>query len=105
MVNGVADNPARRFRVLDLVVDLNRGTVSRGKQRIDLPELSFQLFAILIENAPDTVSKDELIREVWGNVVVGDETLAQRVRLLRQALGKTASLLAISCQYGDKAIA
>ena len=33
------------------------------------------------------VSKDELIAEVWGDVVVSDETLMQRVKLLRQALG------------------
>ena len=29
-----------------------------------------------------------LIRDVWDDVVVSDETLAQRVRLLRQALGE-----------------
>jgi hypothetical protein len=33
------------------------------------------------------VSKDELIAEVWGDVIVTDETLMQRVRLLRQSLG------------------
>ena len=85
-----SDIPQRRFRVLDLVVDMDRQTVSRGKQLIDLPELSYRLFAVLIARAPDAVSKDELIREVWGDVVVGDETLAQRVRLLRQALGENS---------------
>ena len=34
------------------------------------------------------VSKDDLIAEVWGDVIVSDETLMQRVRLLRQALGE-----------------
>ncbi|MGB5688438.1 MAG: winged helix-turn-helix domain-containing protein [Woeseiaceae bacterium] len=77
-----------KFQVLDLLVDMDRGTVSRGKQPIDLPELSYRLFAVLVGHAPHAVSKDDLIREVWGNVVVGDETLAQRVRLLRQALGE-----------------
>ena len=85
-----SDNPQQRFRVLDLVVDMDRQTVGRGKQLIDLPELSYRLFAVLIARAPDAVSKDELIREVWGDVVVGDETLAQRVRLLRQALGENS---------------
>jgi DNA-binding winged helix-turn-helix (wHTH) protein len=85
-----SDNPQRRFRVLDLVIDMDRQTVSRGKQLIDLPKLSYRLFAVLIARAPDAVSKDELIREVWDDVVVGDETLAQRVRLLRQALGENS---------------
>lgn len=88
MASSPPDAPPRRFRVLDLVVDMDRETVRRGKQPIDLPELSYRLFAVLVKHAPDAVSKDELIREVWGEVVVGDETLAQRVRLLRQALGE-----------------
>lgn len=88
MENNPAASPDRRFRVLDLEVDLDRETVYRGKQRIELPELSFRLLSVLLGHAPHDVSKDDLIREVWGNVVVGDETLAQRVRLLRQALGE-----------------
>jgi len=86
MTNNATDQPQRRFRVLDLDVDLDRETVRRGIQPIDLPDLSFRLFAVLISHAPDKVSKDDLIHEVWDDVVVGDETLAQRVRLLRQAL-------------------
>jgi TolB-like protein/Tfp pilus assembly protein PilF len=88
MSDNAASGPPLQFRVLDLDVDLARGTVSRGKQPIELPELSFRLLAVLVRHAPDRVSKDDLIHEVWGNVVVGDETLAQRVRLLRQALGE-----------------
>ncbi len=88
MTSDATDSPQRRFRVLDLEIDLVREIVSRAKQAIDLPELSFRLFAVLINHAPNRVSKDELIREVWGDVVVGDEALAQRVRLLRQALGE-----------------
>ncbi|MCH8944380.1 MAG: winged helix-turn-helix domain-containing protein [Proteobacteria bacterium] len=88
MTDDSVDDLQGRFRVLDLQVDLGRETVSRAKQAIDLPELSFRLFAVLIRHAPHRVSKDELITEVWNDVVVSDETLAQRVRLLRQALGE-----------------
>ena len=77
-----------RFRVGDLEVDLDRQSVKRDGQLIELPDLSFRLLAVLVRRAPDNVSKDELIQDVWGSVVVGDETLAQRVRLLRQALGE-----------------
>ena len=63
------------------------GTVWRDAVVIDLPDLSFRLLALLASRAPAMVSKDELVAEVWGDVVVGDETLMQRVRLLRQALG------------------
>ena len=76
------------FRLLDLEIDLGRQTLKRGDEPIPLPNLSFRLLASLVRHAPDTLSKDELVREVWGEVVVGDETLSQRVRLLRQALGE-----------------
>ncbi|MEP5764399.1 MAG: winged helix-turn-helix domain-containing protein [Halieaceae bacterium] len=78
------------YQVLDLEVDLARQTVRRDGEAIVLPELSFRLLAALIRNVPETIGKDELVREVWGEVVVSDETLSQRVRLLRQALGEDA---------------
>jgi len=77
-----------RLRVDDLLVDLDQAAVSRGGKPIDLPELSFRLLAALVRYAPARVDKDQLIAEVWDGAVVSDETLAQRVRLLRQALGE-----------------
>jgi TolB-like protein/DNA-binding winged helix-turn-helix (wHTH) protein/Tfp pilus assembly protein PilF len=74
------------LRILDISIDMASGTVWRGSDVLDLPELSFRLLATLATRAPAMVSKDELIAEVWRDVVVSDETLMQRVRLLRQAL-------------------
>jgi len=76
-----------RLRVDDLVVDLDRHSVKRGAQSLDITDRSFRLLASLIRHAPELVSKDQLIEEVWDDAVVSDETLAQRVRLLRQSLG------------------
>ena len=75
-----------RCQLLDLEVDLVRQTVKREGDAIELPDLSFRLLAALIRCAPEMIGKDALVREVWGEVVVSDETLSQRVRLLRQAL-------------------
>lgn len=90
MVEEPLKETARIYRVLDLEVDLARESVRRGEDEIDMPDLSFRLLATLIRHSPDTISKDELVREVWGEVIVSDETLSQRVRLLRQALGEDA---------------
>lgn len=75
------------MRVGDLIVDLDRLRVTRDGAAIELPDLTFRLLATLIRHAPERVSKDQLIAEVWGDVVVSDETLAQRGSLLRHALG------------------
>jgi len=75
------------LRILDIHIDMASGTVWRDAEVIDLPNLSFRLLGALARRAPAMIGKDELIAEVWGDVVVSDETLMQRVRLLRQALG------------------
>jgi len=75
------------LRVGDLLVDLERRKVSRGGTGLDVTDRSFRLFESLVRHAPEEVSKDQLIADVWDDAVVSDETLAQRVRLLRQSLG------------------
>ena len=80
-------NSDNYLRILDIEIDSASGTVWRDGEIIDLPDLSFRLLMTLASRAPALVSKDELIAEVWGDVIVSDETLMQRVRLLRQALG------------------
>jgi len=82
----ITEQPAL-LRVDDLLVDLKRRSVKRGSEILELPDRSFRLLAALLRYAPETVGKDQLIAEVWDDAVVSDETLAQRVRLLRQSLG------------------
>lgn len=74
-------------RVADLLVDLERQTVRRGSELLELTVRSFRLLEVLIAHSPERVDKDQLISEVWDDTVVSDDTLAQRVRLLRQSLG------------------
>ncbi|MCB1588387.1 MAG: winged helix-turn-helix domain-containing protein, partial [Xanthomonadales bacterium] len=79
------------WQVGDLWVDPGSARVVREGADIELPELSFRLLLALIEAAPERLSKDQLIAAVWRGGVVSDETLTQRVRLLRQALGDSPS--------------
>lgn len=78
-----------RYRLADLLVDVGRRTVTRGTSDIHLPKLSFELLRTLIEAAPNIVSNDDLSHAVWHAVIVGPETVTQRVKLLRDALGDT----------------
>ena len=74
-------------RVLDLVVDIGRARVTRDGAEIALPKLTFDLLVVLVQAAPNLVSIDELIERVWRGLVVSPETVSQRVKLLRTALG------------------
>lgn len=79
-----------RYRLLDLTIDLARQRVERAGQPLDVAGLSFRLLACLLERADRVVGFDELMTEVWAPAVVNEETVTQRVRLLRQSLGDDA---------------
>lgn len=80
----------QKLQFADLILDPVSGEVLRGEQVLSLPKLSFQLLLVLTENSPSTLSQEQLISQIWKDNVVGDETLKQRVKLLRKALGDNA---------------
>ncbi len=79
-----------RIRLGDF--DLNWATAElRGQgRRSVLPELSLSVLRVLVDHAPDLVSAERLARDAWGQRVVSEDTLAQRIKLLRQAFGESA---------------
>jgi len=74
------------IQIGDLILDPKQRSVRRGSETISLPRLSFDLLLCLARHAPAVVTMDQLLTEVWGDVVVGDETVKQRVSMLRQSL-------------------
>jgi TolB-like protein/tetratricopeptide (TPR) repeat protein len=76
-----------KYRLSDLTIDTGRQLVERAGQTIALPKLSYDLLLALMKAAPNVVSLDELMCQVWPNIVVSPETVSQRVKLLRDALG------------------
>ena len=89
----VREDHADSSRLLagDLIIDVGRREVARGSTTIKLPRLSYKLLLALTEAAPRVVTQDELIDRVWGGRVTTPETITQRVKLLRQALGDDAN--------------
>ena len=77
---------AQRYRIGDLVIDVGRQRVTRGEDVIALPKLSYELLMALVRAAPNLVSLDGLMEQVWPKAVVSPETVSQRVKLLRDAL-------------------
>jgi TolB-like protein/DNA-binding winged helix-turn-helix (wHTH) protein/Tfp pilus assembly protein PilF len=75
------------YRVGDLLIDTGRQRITRGEEVIALPKLSYELLLALVRAAPNLLSIDALMAEVWPRLVVSPETVSQRVKLLRDALG------------------
>lgn len=59
----------------------------RGGTDIPLPHLSFELLLARVRAAPDLVTFDQLSERVWIGLVVTPETISQRVKPVREALG------------------
>jgi TolB-like protein/tetratricopeptide (TPR) repeat protein len=79
-----------RYQVGDLRVDVGAGVVTRGETVLALSPLTFDLLVALIRHAPNVMRREELLAKVWPNEFVNDDTLSQRVRFLREALGDVA---------------
>ncbi|HEY6457812.1 MAG TPA: winged helix-turn-helix domain-containing protein [Steroidobacteraceae bacterium] len=81
---------ASSYRINDLVVDVGSRKVIREDLDLAISGLSFDLLLALVRAAPDLVSFDALLDQVWPGVVVGPDVVTQRVKLLRQTLGDSA---------------
>ena len=69
------------------VLDLRRGSLRSGESDVEIRPKTFEVLKLLVENAGQLVSKDEMIAAVWPDVVVTDDSLVQCVKELRRALG------------------
>src|SRR5215468_12021064 len=75
------------YQVDDLIIDLAPRRVRRAGTGIRLQALSFDLLVALVRAAPNLVSFEQLSERVWPGLVITPETIVQRVKLLRSALG------------------
>lgn len=76
------------FRTSDLTINSKLRTTSYNKKAIELPSLSFDLLIFLVENHSRINSIEDIIKSVWKNNV-SDETVTQRIALIRKELKKS----------------
>src|SRR5437016_843417 len=67
-------------------LDLTRGRLQRGQEEIKLRPKSFEVLRYLVENNGRLITKDELIRAVWVEAAVTDDSLVQCLKDIRHAL-------------------
>lgn len=75
-----------QVEVFDLIVDPDEYAVYRDEELICLPKLSFELFIYLISHAEKICTLEQISLAVWKNTIVSNETIVQRITLLRKAL-------------------
>jgi DNA-binding winged helix-turn-helix (wHTH) protein/TolB-like protein len=78
------------FRFGDFVLDGSQRRLVRSGEDVYLPPKTFELLLHLLQNRGRVLTKDELLEAVWPDVNVVENTLAQRIREIREALGDDA---------------
>ena len=82
-----ASQNRERYCVDDLLIDIDAMKVMRNGEELPVKGLTFLLLIDLIRNAPNLRSRDDLQDAVWNGSLVTEQTLKQRIRLLRAAIG------------------
>jgi TolB-like protein/Tfp pilus assembly protein PilF len=68
-------------------LDLQRASLRAGDREVELRPKSFEVLRYLLENAGRLASKEELVRAVWPDVSVTDESVTRCISDVRLALG------------------
>jgi two-component system alkaline phosphatase synthesis response regulator PhoP len=84
---GAAAPPSDSYQFGDVKVDFRKAEVTRAGQALELSAREFKLLRYFIEHRGATLSRDELLNEVWGyNAMPNTRTVDVHVAWLRQKL-------------------
>src|ERR1019366_7711429 len=81
-------NPSdtRFYEFGDFRVDAADRRLFHHDEEVPLPPKVFETLLLLLEKPGQLVGKDELMDRLWPGTFVGEDTLAQKISLLRKAL-------------------
>ena len=77
----------------DFTLDLERGVLFQSGNVVPLRPKTFSVLQYLVEHAGQLVSKEELMKAIWPDVLVTDDSIAQCVVELRRALGDSERIM------------
>ncbi len=72
----------------DLVIDTDKGTVTRCGQDLYLSALEYKLLLVFLNNRGQILTRDKLLEEIWDSAgdYVGDNTLTVYIKRLREKI-------------------
>lgn len=72
----------------DMVIDTNKGAVTRGGQDLYLSALEYKLLLVFLNNRGQILTRDKLLEEIWDSSgdYVGDNTLTVYIKRLREKI-------------------
>jgi len=72
----------------DFRLDVRKQELFKGEDTVALTHKAFQVLLILAQHSEQTVEKEAIYQELWGDSFVEDANLTQYIYILRKTLGK-----------------
>ena len=73
----------------DFRLDVKRQELQKNGQPVPLTHKAFQVLLILVQNSEQTVEKEYIYNQLWGDSFVDDANLTQHIYVLRKTLGQS----------------
>ncbi|MCR4794533.1 MAG: response regulator transcription factor [Ruminococcus sp.] len=74
------------FITQGIVLDTGKHKLIKNGEDISLKAMEYKMLAYLLENRGRVVTKDEFLKNVWGDEFIGEGTLAVHIRHLREKI-------------------
>ena len=76
------------FTLGELVIDTDKGTVTRKGQDLFLSALEYRLLLVFLNNRGQVLTREKLLEEIWDSAgdFVGDNTLTVYIKRLREKI-------------------
>jgi DNA-binding response OmpR family regulator len=85
--DGIRSDVSEVYQLGEILLDARRGKVTRNGRQVNLTSREFQLFRYLVEHRGVTVSREELLEQVWGHIPgTLTRTVDMHIASLRQKL-------------------
>lgn len=89
-----AEGKKEVFTYRGLSIDFAARVVTIDDQRVEMTPKEYALFIYLVKNEGIALTREQLIRDVWGYDFFGDDrTLDTHMKLLRKSLGEYGKLI------------
>jgi len=76
-----------RYTFSDCVLDTDSHKLFRAGENVSVEPQVFDLLHLLVQNAGNLVTRDQLIDTVWGGRIVSEATISGRINAARNAVG------------------
>jgi DNA-binding winged helix-turn-helix (wHTH) protein len=87
----MSNSNRRLYEFEDFRLDPAERLLVRAGAPVPLAPKAFEMLVVLVSNSGRLLTKDELLRAIWADVVVEENNLDKHISALRKALGESSA--------------